>query len=394
MNDNFNHAKLYYPYSLQQIRGFPSYCPLASHVQGHVSLGRGSGFGLRSLQAAYAEFMERSHFYLNIQSDMRGKLHDCNSFLVADALYQMINQLKLTPNDAKDHEFHLTHVKNIFDDTNDFLPTVMFALSQFDRADRHYIPCIDSSGGAAHTSFEQAFHHSLLEFIERQAVIGSWLIRQFRYKIDPQVLLYAPQHQKLAKQLLKNGEIHVYDVCLSLPGYAVIILYFAKSRIDCVQYAIGMAAALTPQEAITKALNELWLDYGYLYWACRAIYDDKFFPRDKKKLIRHIDDNNVEKTQKIISYDLQAPCNIHAVEYNSLPHVHVDEALSLIYAISPNIFLYHCEDTRGDYHYTKIISPDFFVHMAVQETLNIDNQYIKYLSDDINDLYRQTLPIA
>jgi len=392
MEDLFSHAKLYYPYSIQCMRGFPSYCPPSVHAQGHVSSGGGGGFGVRSVQSAYGEFIERSHFYLDVFADVEGKLSDYNSSELNASLYKMIRQLKVTPKEPESHLFKLNKVENCFDQTVSYLPTVMFTLSLFDSADRQFIPFMDSCGEATHISLDKAIHSSLMEFIERQALVGSWLTRQYVHKIQPNVISYVPSYAKLAKQLLQSGEIHVFNVCRNLPGYVVMILYFSHSSQDYVQYAIGMSAGLTPLEAMTKALNELWLDYGYLYVSSDVWKSFNSIPESKRYTIRHIEDNNIEKTKQIMAYNLADSCNIAAQDFLKLPAISYSDTWKMLRKITSHLYLYHRTDSRNDYHYTKMMSPDFFLHMSTHEKLNVDNAYTDFLSADLHHLYRKTIP--
>lgn len=109
-------------------------------------------------------------------------------------------------------------------------------------------------------------------------------------------------------------------------------------------------------------------------------------PDGKKYTIRHIEDNHAEKTKKIISYDLITAHTINADDFLKLPQMDSSEVLKNIQAISELIFLYHRHDQRGGYHYTKVISPDFFLHMSVSDKLNIDNPYFNKLGYDSNQL--------
>ena len=392
MHDIFSHATCRYPFALQQMRGFQRYFPASSHAQGYATSGSGGGFGVDSIQSAYGEFIERNHFYLNVHVDKKAFLHEVNSPAVNESLYRMIAQMKSTDQDPKNYQFNLSKVKNIFDQQDYYLPTALFTLSSFDFVDREFVPFMDSCGEAVHTSYEKAAQRSLLEFVERQALVGSWITRTFKYKIDPDVVLNNPRQKKFAEQLLRYGEMHVFDVALSVPGYAVIILYFAKSQQDYVQYAIGMAAGLSPDEAVSKALNELWLDYGYLYVSQEAWKSLSFIPASKRYTIRHVEDNNVAKTKGIMAYDLTAACNISANDFLALPTFTKQTAYEELKKITPYIFIYHHHDCRKEYEYTKILSPDLFLHMSVTDKLNVDNAYTRLLKADLNHLYRNKIP--
>ncbi len=392
MEDTFNHLTYYYPHTFQQMRGFPAYCPVTNYMQSLASSGIGGGFGPRGVQAAYGEFIERSHFYLSIPADIKDEFRQHNHETFTQSLCHMINQLKETDSDPSTHQFNLTKVKNVFNDEVAYLPTVLFTLAFFDSADRKFIPFMDSCGAAVHISFEKARDSSLLEFIERQALVASWMTRQYKHKIDADVLLKIPHYSRLAEQLLNSGEVHVFDLSVGLPGFVIMVLYFSHSIEDSVQYSIGISAGFSPLEALTKALNELWLDYSFLYTSFAVWGKVEKVPDGKKYTIRHLEDNNVEKTKKIMSYDLTAASDMTAEDFLKLPKITTSDALASIRTISDQVFLYHKNDPRGDYHYTKIISPDFFLHMSVSDKLNIDNLYFKKLGYDPNNLYRHVIP--
>jgi ribosomal protein S12 methylthiotransferase accessory factor YcaO len=392
MEDIFNHLTYYYPHVFQQMRGLPAYLPVTTYVQSLASSGIGGGFGANGLRAAYGEFIERSHFYLNIPVAIKAEMGNHNHKQLTQSLCHMIMQLNDTESDSATHQFNLTTVKNVFNDEVAYMPTVMFSLAFFDSADRKFIPFMDSSGAAAHISFENSRRSSLLEFIERQSLVASWMTRQYKYKIDPNVLLKIPRQSRMAEQLLNNGEMHVFDLSVGMPGYVIMILFFSKSTEDYVQYSIGISAGLSPLEALTKALNELWLDYSFLYTSAAIEGKLEKVADGKKYTIRHLEDNNVEKTKKIMAFDLSAAVNMKADDFLKLPQLTVAEAFIHIQAISEQVYLYHHQDRQGDFHYTKITSPDFFLHMSVTEKLNIDNVFFKKFRYDLNDLYRHAIP--
>ncbi len=392
MQDVFSHIAPGYPSMLQQIRGFQTHYPISSHAQGYLTSGSGAGFGRDSLCSAYGEFIERNHFYLNVKTDKKARLHDVNGLQLADSVYAMLEQTKVSNQSPKQHLFHLSKVSNIFTQEDCYLPTALVSLSFLDKEDREYLPFVDSCGEAGHLTHDKAFHSALFEFIERQALIGSWLTRKYRYKIPTDIILSHQKQRKMAEQLLKHGEMHVFDVALNLPGFAVLILYFSKSKKDYVQYSIGMSAGASPEEAIYKALNELWLDYGYLYISDAVKNRLTAIASSRSYTVRHIEDNDVIKTKNIMAYDLSAECNITADNYLALPSVTGQEACAALKKITSNIFKYHRSDSRSGHEYVKIMSPDFLLHMSVKNKLNTDNAYMRTLQTDMQNLYRETIP--
>ncbi len=392
MQDVFSHIAPCYPLMLQQIRGFQTYYPISSHAQGYLTSGSGAGFGKDSLCSAYGEFIERNHFYLNVKTDKKARLQDANDLQVANSVCSMIDQVKITDECPRQHLFHLSKVNNIFTQKECYFPSALISLAFLDKEDRDHLPFVDSCGEAGHITHDKAFHSALFEFIERQALIGSWLTRMYRYKIPADVILANKKQRKMAEQLLKQGEIHVFDVALNLPGFAVLILYFSKSKKDYVQYSIGMSAGSSPEEAIYKALNELWLDYGYLYISDAVKNRLTAVASSRSYTVRHIEDNDVIKTKKIMAYNLLAESNITVSDYLALPSITDQTACTELKKISSNIFEYHHSDSRSGHEYVKIVSPDFLLHMSVKNKLNTDNAYMRTLQADMQNLYRETIP--
>lgn len=69
-----------------------------------------------------------------------------------------------------------------------------------------------------------------------------------------------------------------------------------------------------------------------------------------------------------------------------------DEILIGLKELSHDIYYYHHFEPALDLHFIKILSPDCFAHMALNETLNINNSYAQRLEITRENAYWVKIP--
>jgi thiazole/oxazole-forming peptide maturase SagD family component len=111
-----------------------------------------------------------------------------------------------------------------------------------------------SSGAAAHTSKAKALEGAVLELIERDAFMRTWLDRQVRPTIDPSTL---PANTDRRVRALRQVGVEVQLKDHSL-GLAPVVFAFAQSEEDGFTVATA-SAAFDREEALDSAMMELEL---------------------------------------------------------------------------------------------------------------------------------------
>jgi ribosomal protein S12 methylthiotransferase accessory factor YcaO len=261
------HDEVYgiYPHCYVQLRPAISRFPAIFNVTGDAVVGNGSGYAQSACAGALGEYIERFHFYNEVERDVTAVLRQYNPANVEKKLLHLINQIKISPDAAENHAFDLTAVKNIYTLETFYIPSVIISLAQGDTDDRKFIPFVDSCGQAAHGTQARAYSAALKEFIERQALVGGWLSGRARHAITITEHPGLAGANKIVRMLSQHGELLGYDLSTHLPGFSFVIFYFSHDKKDNVQYSVGMATDFDAASAMRRAYNELWQSYSYMY---------------------------------------------------------------------------------------------------------------------------------
>jgi hypothetical protein len=378
------------PHRYMQFRPAMAAFPPIFNVSGACVVGNGSGYGEDAVDSAYGEYIERFHFYNEVTIDITANLQQVNAPSLNEKLFFLMSQTRQINIEPNTHAFDLTRVENIFTQAPSYLPTVMISLAAADSPDRKFIPFIDSCGQAVHADRERAFLASLKEFIERQALVGAWLSGRATATIDlmPHPLLLSSN--KIISLLQEHGTLYVYDLGNHLPGYSVIIFYFAHSLRDCVQYSVGMAADFLPEAAIARAINELWQSYTFMYLNA----DNPEQLDQRYQYLNALLNFNSSATRDIIPFIQQSSINLSMSDYLSAKRFSEKECLKKLRIISPDIFAYQTINYffGKKFFFCKILSADFFLHMGIKMPLNLQNSYAKMLSLPANLSLENAIP--
>lgn len=386
------HDEVYgiYPNSYMQFRPALTRFPIIFNVSGDCVVGNGSGYDIDAVHGAMGEYIERYHFYNEVDINITAELDKLNPSIVVDKLVRLIEQIKKSDEPIDSYQFDLSETRNIFTNQKIYLPSVMISLAHSDSNDRNFIPFIDSCGQSVHVSREQAFSASLKEFIERQSLVGSWLSGKARFKILLEPHPDLGQSNKILSELQQNGVVCAYELNELLPGYSVLIFYFSLGTNDKVQYSVGMASDLTPASAISRALNELWQSYIFMY--LNASNPESLDPR--YEYLNHLISFNNLETQKVIPFFAQPSNEIKMDTFIHLSPFTEKECLRSLVDISPHIYSYErSNDLFGrQFHFCKITSPDFFLHMGLAKPLNFSNHYANLLSINPDNVIKSSIP--
>ena len=371
------HIFAIYPDSFTQFRPQLSAFPTILNVTGDSVVGNGSGYKHDAVYGAYGEYVERYHFYNEIKIDRQACLKEALPRDLKEKWNHVIQQMKKTGEHPDEYSFHLTSVRNIYTDEKTFAPTVVISLSHAHLDDRRFIHFIDSCGQSSHVSREQAFSSAFWEFIERQALIGSWLSGKAKSKISYSEKDVLHGNNPIFQKLSKNGEITMFDLDQQGAGYVVIVFYFAKNKSDLVQYSVGMAADADPCQAMSRAINELWQSYTFMYLNAgnKENLDSRY------QYLNELIEFNTEDTKAIIPFFHESVEEMSYQKFTAQLTLPFDVVLSSINRISKEIFAYEsqAEMFGKTYYFCKILSPDYFLHMGIKMPLNFKNSFTAFL---------------
>lgn len=383
------HASLQHPVKFKLCTESFLSVPRSAVVDGIISYGGSTGIGFNLPRKAYGEFFERNHFFTTVPIDSQKALLD-----VTPAAYQEKLLTLCLPADKEQllqHHFSFTTVYNLFDDSpHDYFFNAI-SLNGV-KGDAPYLNFSDSCACACHPIKEKALHCALMEFLERQALLGSWLSQTCQYAINPELLKSLTPYANLTEKLLENGELYIVEINNKLPGYTVMMFYFADSEKDIVQYSVGAKSGLSLAEALTSALEELYQCYTFLY----NLESTNNQLENKAGSGYHVtfqQYNNRETKAKIPFIQQNVEFKINDLDdIRSARTFTYQEVLSDLAKLSQQIFYYHYYEHVLNLHYIKILSPDFFAHMSLTKSLNLDNLYAKATNITRETAYLERIP--
>lgn len=374
------HTSLRYPFSKIVEVGTPTYAPRTISVAGAVMTGSAAGWGAGAARGAYGEFFERNHFMLNVTVDHVAPLSDCGQAL-SESLIQLFDQVKKVKNEPTDIAWRLAKATNLLSGAAVYYPVSLISLFNDSQKELDFLPHSDSTGCAAHNTKAMATYKGMMEMLERQSMVAAWLLRKPVRTIDPSVILSVPMFEEMGKKLLGSGEIKIYDLAHGLPGYGLFITYFSRSSKDKVQYAVGCAFELSCEAALQGALEELWQDYYYLYCSDAIAERMKHVPGISYNHAHMAD--NTQETRQLIPFGEQKEAEIKNYDaVCQLKKYSWDEVLNSLKKISTQVICYHYHDVMRDLHVVKVHSPDFFLHMSLEQKNNLVNKYAQSIGID------------
>jgi hypothetical protein len=363
--------------------------PRSVILNGIVSYGGSTGFGLDLTQKAFGEYYERNHFFTSVPITSEKKLAEIQPPTHQKKLRSLCHDT--LSHGVAEHRFTFTKVYNLFDT----LPYDYFfnAISLHGiKSDANFLNVTDSCACASHTKKELALYQSLIEFLERQSLIGSWISKTYRYSINPSVLKELSPYTSLVDKLLENGDVYIFEIGNYLPGYNIIMFYFSHSSADAVQYSVGSKSAGSLSMALASAFEELYQCYTFLYGAVFKPTNLENKPGAGYHLA--FTGYNTQKTKSIIPFLEQIRTfKINTIaDIKALPTFNFQDMLSTLNELTPNIYFYYHHEKALQLHFTKLVSPDFFSHMSLNKALNLNNLYAQKLNITQDNAYLEKLP--
>lgn len=363
--------------------------PRSVIVDGIISYGGSTGVGLNLLRKSYGEFYERSHLFTQVPVNVKKKLKDIQPQTYQNKLLALCNS-KQDKAACLEHTFSFTEVKNIFNDQSQYYFYNSISLN-CNKSDSSFINFSDSCACASHITKDKALYNSLMEFIERQALLGSWLSKTYQYSVNSELLREICPYSDLVELLLSNGELYIFQNGNQLPGHTVMMLYFSQSSDDMVKYSIGSSSGLSLEEAIRSSFEELYQCYTFLYSSESSSGLENKAGSNYHMAFKKCNRLDIRDTIPFMQ-DLRPHLINTLADLKQAKKYSYQEMLDELSKISSDIYYYHQYDASQGLHHTKIFSPDFFVHMSLNSQLNVENKYAQLLNIKRETAFMGTIP--
>jgi len=333
-----------------------------------------AGETLKSIQGAIGEYFERRHFFNEIVAGDKKTLYEMMTLPAADAFTEAFVQTSSQVEEAvRNHRFKTTRAFNLFSLEKQEIPAVIIALDNITAADDLiFYPDRDTCGCSFHGNLNDSMEGALCEFMERQSLLLYWLQGKANTEISGEIITGINYLDEILSSLRSEGTIRIFDITLpGAPGHAVLTLYGTTNKDSQVKYSTGLSYAGSLKKALCKSVTELWQSYicmhnffigGYTDDDIIDSYQRHFMSCNKYESFTDLCENTT----------LRKPGRVSPLENHSLE----SDLLSHLEKISRNIFVYYARERVSDnlVWYTKIVSPDFFLHMNGSGAINFNNK--------------------
>ncbi|EPC03228.1 hypothetical protein L861_23245 [Litchfieldella anticariensis FP35 = DSM 16096] len=288
----------------------------------------------------------------------------------------------------KTHEFGLVEAIDIKDFSPCMVPGISISMYGHNFVgDNNFMPLRDTCANSFHWYAEDAIHGSIREALERQFLIKFWLTATCNRKLCHKEALGEIKN-KNAKQffelMLRKGYVEVLDITdTSFPGACVIVVFGAPEA--TIQYCTGMSYDENVGRAIEKSVLELWQSYRFLS-VYESIFNDISVINDPYQ-IHFVNSNEFGTFEKMID----------VVELNTaskdIEMLNSEELIDLLSGKGISTYIYVKRTVVGDKHgyFSKLISPNMFMHMNTSRNINFKNVYSsafenKIIQERINEM--------
>lgn len=156
-----------------------------------------------------------------------------------------------------------------------------------------------------------------------------------------------------------------------IPGYAVLALYGTHDVSRAVQYSAGLSYAVRPEQAIEKAILELWQIFALLHYSIVSGFDgntiEDFYHRHFWRM------HDIASYRTMI--DTEVSDQITLEKFLTQPSESRRNFCQHVHALTPHVFSYVGSDLIGTNAVTvaRVFSPDLFLHMNGAAPLNHEN---------------------
>lgn len=333
-----------------------------------------AGETMKSIQGAIGEYFERRHFFNEIFANGEKTLYDMMSPHAADAFTRAFVQTSSLAEDVvRTHQFKTTRAFNLFSLEKQEIPAVIIALDNITAAsDLTIYPDRDTCGCSFHGNLNDAMDGALCEFMERQSLLLYWLQGQANTEISGEIITGINYIDEIMSALRSEGEIRIFDITLpGAPGHAVLTLYGTTNEDSQIKYSTGLSYANSMEKALCKSVTELWQSYICMHNFLIGGYTDEDIIDDYQR--HFLSCNKYESFTDLCENTLFRQSDV-VLSLENPPSD--NDLLSYLEKISDNIFVYYARERASEnlFWYTKVVSPDFFLHMNGSGAININNK--------------------
>lgn len=333
-----------------------------------------AGETMKSIQGAIGEYFERRHFFNEIVADGEKTLYDMMSPHAADAFTRAFVQTSSLAEDVvRTHQFKTTRAFNLFSLEKQEIPAVIIALDNITAAsDLAIYPDRDTCGCSFHGNLNDAMDGALCEFMERQSLLLYWLQGQANTEISEEIITGINYIDEIMSALRSEGEIRIFDITLpGAPGHAVLTLYGTTNEDSQIKYSTGLSYANSMDKALCKSVTELWQSYICMHNFLIGGYTDEDIIDDYQR--HFLSCNKYESFTDLCENTMFRQSDVVLSLENSPSD---NDLLNYLEKISDNIFVYYARERVSEnlFWYTKVVSPDFFLHMNGSGAININNK--------------------
>lgn len=334
-----------------------------------------AGETLQSIQGAIGEYFERRHFFNEIVAGGEKKLDEMMVPSAADAFTKAFVQTSLQSKDeVRNHKFKTARAFNLFNLEKQEIPAVIVALDNITASnDLIFYPDRDTCGCSFHGNLNNAIEGSLNEFMERQSLLLYWLQGKANTEISREITTGINHIDEILLSLRSEGEIRIFDITLpGAPGHAVLTLYGTTNKNSLIKYSTGLSYAESLKKALCKSVTELWQSYICLHNFIIGGYSDDdvidSYQRHFLSCNKYQSFNDLCESTELLIQDIKLTVEENVSVNHSL--------LDYLEKISENIFVYYARERVRDnlIWYTKVVSPDFFLHMNNFGAINLNNK--------------------
>lgn len=333
-----------------------------------------AGETMKSIQGAIGEYFERRHFFNEIVAGPEKTLYEMMPPEAAGAFTEALLQTSSKGESrVKNHQFKTVRAYNLFSLDKIEIPAVLVALDNITAAqDLEFYPDRDTCGCSFHGNLENAVEGALYEFMERQSLLLYWLSGRANFEISHDIVSGVSFVDEILCSLRAEGELRIFDITLpGAPGHAVLTLYGTKAKNSEIKYSTGLSYSENLRKALSKSVTELWQSYICLHNFINGGYTDAdiidsyqrhFLSCNSYDTYLDLCENTTLKNSGLVS-------DLDVITTNL-------DIYSYLEKISDNIFVYYARERvrEGLVWYTKILSPDFFLHMNGSGSLNFSNK--------------------
>jgi hypothetical protein len=325
--------------------------------------GSGIGSGSSSVKAAFGEYFERRHFYMEVTADVISRIdHSLTSLEAGNFIhaFSQTNVSNLTSESLAGHSYNMTKVLRVSDFSYCHIPTACISLNFHKiESENSIYPLRDTCGCSFHDRFEEAAFGSIKEYLERQFLTRFWLTKECQRVLSASEINHGLGRSAalaLYIALVESGEVSVIDISDSdYPGSCLLVVYGQKDSKRHVRYCAGMSYAGTLGAALEKSVFELWQTFRFIDLFQAAESDIKTVEDSYLKYF--LSCNNYETYVEITSVRLR-----HSTTSGESLSFNLPGLLAALKSEGVNGYLYVNHLTLQDclYFFCKFVSPDFF----------------------------------